>query len=46
MDLVQERINKGKCPICNGDYGTEFQVVDDSKYGKVWVCKKHYVKQV
>jgi len=44
-NIVSERILQGKCPICIKEIGTDFQIIEDKKYGKIWICKHHYVDQ-
>jgi len=44
-DIIQDRVSRGLCPICGGDYGIEYKIVDlrvtDSTIQKIRVCKKH-----
>lgn len=41
-DIIQERINIEVCPICDKDM-TDITIINDVKYGKIKICKKHYV---
>lgn len=43
MNLIKERMNKGYCPICNQLLTSEFKIIKNKQYGKVWICKTHKV---
>ena len=43
MNIIEERRNKGYCPICNKPLTSNFKIIRDKKYGKVWMCKSHKV---
>ena len=42
MNLIKDRTDKGRCPICNEKLGTDFKVVEYLGK-KIWVHKKHYI---
>jgi len=42
-ELVKQRMEEGKCPICGLDIKLDYQIVIHPKYGKVRLCKEHYV---
>lgn len=43
MDIIKDRIDLGVCPVCT-KATIETKIVEDKKYGKVKICKHHYVK--
>jgi len=42
MDIIQERSDNSKCPICDREIGEDFKRVL-YKGKKVWICKHHPV---
>ena len=44
LDIIADRAAQGICPICTKTIELEYQIVEDSKYGKVRICRNHKVQ--